>query len=237
MATRVEFKAGSGAAASGEIALPDGADKAPGLVLVQEWWGVNDHIRDVVDRFAKRASWCSRPTSTTARPRRTPARRAQLMQALDGKRAMDDIAGAVAYLTSHARSNGKVGVVGFCMGGAYTFAAASAIAELGAAVSFYGIAARRPHGLREDEGAHPRPRREPRRVGDRRPRRGDRAWGQRARRLDERARVRRASTRSSTTRAPRSTRPRRRSSRSSARSRSSTSTSARTAPRARHGPR
>jgi len=53
MTTRIDFPAGSGAATNGELALPEGSEKAPALVLVQEWWGVNDHIRSLADRFAK----------------------------------------------------------------------------------------------------------------------------------------------------------------------------------------
>jgi carboxymethylenebutenolidase len=139
MATKVEFKAKSGAPATGEIAVPEGSDKAPALVLLQEYWGLNDHIRSVADRFAKAGFVTLAPDLYHGKVTTNADEAAQLMQALDGKRAMDDIAGAVAYLSAHPRSTGKVGVTGFCMGGAYTLAATSAIPEIGAAVSFYGI--------------------------------------------------------------------------------------------------
>jgi carboxymethylenebutenolidase len=139
MASRVEFKAKSGAAASGEIALPEGTSKAPALVLLQEWWGLNDHIRSLVDRFAAAGFVTLAPDLYHGKITKDAGEAGQLMQALDGKRAMDDIAGAVALLASHARSTGKVGVTGFCMGGAYTLAATSAIPEVAAAVPFYGI--------------------------------------------------------------------------------------------------
>ena len=139
MANRVEFKAESGAAASGELSLPEGSGKAPALVLVQEWWGVNDHIRSLADRFAKAGFIVLAPDLYHGTVTKDPGKAAELMQSLDGKQALDDIAGAVAYLRAHPRSNGKVGITGFCMGGAYTFAATSAIPDLGAAVPFYGI--------------------------------------------------------------------------------------------------
>lgn len=139
MTTRVEFKAKSGAPASGELSLPEGADKAPGLVLVQEWWGVNDHIRSLADRFAKEGFVVVAVDLYHGTVTKDFNEAGALMQALDGKQAMDDIAGAVAYLQAHARCNGKVGVTGFCMGGAYAFAATSALPEVGAAVPFYGI--------------------------------------------------------------------------------------------------
>jgi len=139
MATTIEFKAKSGAAASGAIALPEGSGKAPGLVLVQEWWGVNDHIRSLADRFAAAGFITLAPDLYHGQATKDPAEAARWMNALDGKQAMDDIAGAVAALAAHPRANGKVGITGFCMGGAYTFAATSAIPELAAAVPFYGI--------------------------------------------------------------------------------------------------
>jgi carboxymethylenebutenolidase len=142
MATKIEFKARSGAAASGEIAVPahDGRpEKAPGLVLVQEWWGVNDHIRSLADRFAAAGFLTLAPDLYHGTVTKDANEATQLMNALDGKRAMDDIAGAVAALAADPRANGKVGIVGFCMGGAYTLAAVSAIPELAAAVPFYGI--------------------------------------------------------------------------------------------------
>jgi carboxymethylenebutenolidase len=139
MAHKVEFNAKGGAAASGELSLPEGSGKAPGLVLVQEWWGVNDHIRALVDRFAKAGFVVLAPDLYHGTVTRDAGEASKLMQELDGQRAMSDIAGAVAYLLAHPRVNGKVGITGFCMGGAYTFAATSAIPEIAAAASFYGI--------------------------------------------------------------------------------------------------
>jgi carboxymethylenebutenolidase len=139
MATRVEFNAKSGAAASGELSLPEGTARAPGLVLVQEWWGVNDHIRALADRFAQAGFVVLAPDLYHGKVTRDAGEASALMQALDGQQAMDDIAGAVATLLAHPRVNGKVGITGFCMGGAYTLAATSAIPEIGAAASFYGI--------------------------------------------------------------------------------------------------
>jgi carboxymethylenebutenolidase len=139
MATKIDFKAGSGTPTSGVIALPAGSERAPTLVLVQEWWGVNGHIESLADRFAAAGFITLAPDLYHGTIAKNADEAAQLMTALDGKRAMDDIAGAVARLLAEPRSNGKVGIAGFCMGGAYTFAAAAAIPELAAAVPFYGI--------------------------------------------------------------------------------------------------
>jgi carboxymethylenebutenolidase len=139
MTTKVDFNAKSGAAATGELALPDGTGKAPSIVLLQEFWGVNDHIRSLADRFAKAGFLVLAPDLYHGKVTKSADEAGKLMQELDGRRAMDDIAGAVAFLSAHPRSNGKIGVTGFCMGGAYTLAATSAIPEVAAAVSFYGI--------------------------------------------------------------------------------------------------
>jgi carboxymethylenebutenolidase len=141
MATNIEFHSKSGAPASGAMALPAGEGKAPGLVLVQEWWGVDDHIHDLADRFAAAGFVVLAPDlyEGVIAERGDSAKASQLMTELDGAKAMDKIAGAVAWLKGHARSNGKVGITGFCMGGAYTFSATSALPDLGAAVPFYGI--------------------------------------------------------------------------------------------------
>lgn len=139
MANKIDFKAKSGAAASGELSLPEGSGKAPCLVLVQEWWGVNDHIRSLADRFAQAGFLVLAPDLYHGKVTKDAGEAGAMMQALDGKQAMNDIAGAVAYLLAHERSNGKVGITGFCMGGAYSFAAVSALPELAVAVPFYGI--------------------------------------------------------------------------------------------------
>lgn len=139
MASKIEFSAKSGAASSGEIAVPEGSGKAPGLVLVQEYWGLNDHVRSLADRFAAAGFLTLAPDLYHGKVTKDPGEAGALMQALDGQRAMDDIAGAVLHLQAHPRFNGKVGITGFCMGGAYTFAATSALPELAAAVPFYGI--------------------------------------------------------------------------------------------------
>src|SRR3954447_25897457 len=130
MASKVSFSAKSGAASGGEIALPEGSGKAPAVVLIQEWWGVNDHIRSLADRLARAGFLVVAPDLYHGTVTRDAGEAGKLMQALDGKRAMDDIAGAVHFAMGHERGNGKVGVVGFCMGGAYSFAAASAIPEV-----------------------------------------------------------------------------------------------------------
>ena len=139
MAEKVAFTSKGGAEASGEIALPSGGGRAPAVVLIQEWWGLNDHIRSLLDRLAAAGFVALAPDLYHGTSTKDPEEAARLMNALDKPRALDEIAGAVRFLAGHGRTNGKVGVMGFCLGGALSFAAAATIPELGAAVPFYGI--------------------------------------------------------------------------------------------------
>jgi carboxymethylenebutenolidase len=139
MSSPITFTAQDGSDVTGEIALPVGDGKAPGLVLVQEWWGVNDHIRSLADRFAAAGFLTIAPDLYHGEVTADAAEAQALMVALDGQRALTDIAAATQALLAHPRCSGKIGVTGFCMGGAYAFVAATRIPEIGAAVPFYGL--------------------------------------------------------------------------------------------------
>jgi carboxymethylenebutenolidase len=139
MTQRVEFRSKSGEIEHGEIAEPSGAGKSPALLVIQEWWGVNDHIRSLVNRFAKEGFLAFAPDLYHGKITKDGGEAASLLKGLDWKRAVQDVAGAAAYLTSHPRSTGKVGITGFCMGGAVALAAAANVPELLAVVPFYGI--------------------------------------------------------------------------------------------------
>jgi carboxymethylenebutenolidase len=139
MATRVTFQAKSGAEASGEIALPAGEGKAPGVVLLQEWWGINDHIRSLLGRLAEAGFVACAPDLYHGKIAKDAETAGKMMGELDWPKAMDEIAGAAAYVASHPRSNGKVGVTGFCLGGALTLAATTMVPQFAAAVAFYGV--------------------------------------------------------------------------------------------------
>jgi carboxymethylenebutenolidase len=139
MTTRVSFKSKSGSEVTGELAEPGGSAKAPTLVLIQEWWGVNDHVRDLCERFAREGFLVVAPDLYHGKIAKDGAEAGKLMTELDTLNAVQELAGAVAYLKQHPRSNGKVGVVGFCMGGALSFAAACHIEGIDAVVPFYGI--------------------------------------------------------------------------------------------------
>lgn len=110
---------------------------APGLVLIQEWWGLNAHIRAVADRFAAAGFETLAPDLYRGRLASSADEASHLMSGLDFPDAThQDLRGAVQHLAASGR---KVGVLGFCMGGALTVAAAVHVPEIAAAVCFYGI--------------------------------------------------------------------------------------------------
>lgn len=139
MSSLITFTAPDGSQVSGEMTLPHGEGKAPGLVLVQEWWGLNDHVRHLAKSFAHEGFVTLAPDLYQGKVAKDAAEAQALMTALDGQRALADIATAARHLLGHPRVNGRVGVTGFCMGGAYAFVAATRIPEISAAVPFYGI--------------------------------------------------------------------------------------------------
>lgn len=139
MTTKVSFKAKSGSDVSGAFAEPAGAEKAPALVVLQEYWGLNDHIKSLVDRFAKEGFLAVAPDLYHGKVTTDASEAAGLSKGLDTLKAVDEIAGAVAWLKTQGRSNGNVAVTGFCLGGALALATACHVPDIAAAVSFYGI--------------------------------------------------------------------------------------------------
>jgi carboxymethylenebutenolidase len=136
--TRVEFETRTGKKASGELAVPAAAGKAPAVVLIQEWWGVNDHIRSLLERLAEGGFLALAPDLYHGKVTKDPGEAGRLMTALDHAQALQEIEAAAQYLQGHERAGGRVGVMGFCMGGMLTFRAAETISDFFCAVPFYG---------------------------------------------------------------------------------------------------
>ncbi len=139
MSERVTFTSKNGDAVGAALALPAGDGKAPTVVVVQEWWGLNAQIERTVDRLAAEGFVALAPDLYRGVVAKDATEANQMMTDLDGTRALADLEGAVAFLREHPRGNGKVAMTGFCMGGAYTLASACFIRGLAAAVPFYGI--------------------------------------------------------------------------------------------------
>lgn len=110
---------------------------APGIIVIQEWWGLNDQICGVADRFARAGFNALAPDLYKGRVTQKPDEANHLMTGLDFPGAThQDIRGAAQYLKGKST---KVGVMGFCMGGALTIAAAVHVPEVSAGVCYYGI--------------------------------------------------------------------------------------------------
>jgi carboxymethylenebutenolidase len=135
--SQVTFTRPDGKTASGYYVEPTAGAKAPGVVIIQEWWGVNDQIKGVAQRFAERGYRALVPDLYRGQVGLDAKEAQHLMEGLNfGEAAGQDIRGAVQYLK---QSSEKVGVTGFCMGGALTLLAAANVPELDAAVAWYGF--------------------------------------------------------------------------------------------------
>ncbi|CAN5914298.1 dienelactone hydrolase family protein [soil metagenome] len=139
MTTKVSIEGKGGTKIDGELAEPAGSGRAPALVLIQEYWGINDHIRSLADRLAKEGFLVIAPDLYHGKLAKDAAEAGALMTALDTHAAVKEIGATADFLKAHARGNGKVGVIGFCMGGALALASACHLEGLSAIVPFYGI--------------------------------------------------------------------------------------------------
>src|SRR2546425_9045638 len=119
----VEFPA-NGGRASGYLSAPD-SGRGPGVLVIQEWWGLNAHIRSIADRLAAEGFVALAPDLYHGRVTREPDEAGKLMMALNIEQAARDLRGAAAYLLGavsrpegHGGAGGpQAGGVGFCMGG------------------------------------------------------------------------------------------------------------------------
>ena len=131
----VEFQRPDGKAVSGYLAEPAQAN-APAIVVIQEWWGLNAQIRGVADRLATAGFQALVPDLYRGQSTVEAEEAHHLMSALNfGDAASQDIRGAVQYLKTRTA---KVGVTGFCMGGALTLLALTQAPEIDAGVVWYG---------------------------------------------------------------------------------------------------
>ena len=133
-----EFKA-NGRTAHGYLALPE-QGSGPGIIVIQEWWGLVDNIKDVADRFATAGFAALAPDLYHGSATKSPDEAGKLMMALNIAETEKDLRGAVDHLLAQPSVRGKkVGVVGFCMGGQLSLFAASKNSAIGACVDFYGL--------------------------------------------------------------------------------------------------
>ncbi|MBV8857177.1 MAG: dienelactone hydrolase family protein [Acidobacteria bacterium] len=134
----IEFQS-NGGTAQGYLSLPE-SGHGPGVVVIQEWWGLVPHIKDVADRFAAAGFVALAPDLYHGDVARSPDEAGKMMMALNIAQTEKDLRGAVEYLLNQEATEGDgVGTVGFCMGGALSLYAASKNERVAACVVFYGI--------------------------------------------------------------------------------------------------
>ncbi len=137
MGEMIEFRRPDGGTAPAYCVEPEAGGKAPGIVVIQEWWGLNDQIKGVARKLAEAGYRTLVPDLYRGTVTLEAAEAAHLMGSLDfGDAATQDIRGAVAHLK---QQSDKVGVIGFCMGGALSVLAAVCAPQADAVVSWYGV--------------------------------------------------------------------------------------------------
>lgn len=129
----------NGGTAHGYLAVPE-SGSGPGLIVVQEWWGLDDHMVDVSNRFAREGFVALAPDLYGGRVAHNEEEATTLAGQLSPEQAVKELAGAVDYLLAQPSvTSDKVGVVGFCMGGSFALHLAAVAGEkVAATVVFYG---------------------------------------------------------------------------------------------------
>ena len=127
----------NGKTTSAYLATP-AAGTGPGVIVLQEWWGLVPHIKHVCDRFAAEGLSALAPDMYHGQTASEPDGAGKLFMALNIAQAEKDLRGAASCLAPHS-STAKLGAVGFCMGGQLALFAATLNPTVGACVNFYGI--------------------------------------------------------------------------------------------------
>ena len=136
MGERVSYKA-NGGTTQAYLAKP--AADGPGVVVIQEYWGLVPHIERIAGRFAEAGFVALAPDLYHGEQAKSPDEAGKLMMSMRIDQAARDLAGAIDYLAALPQTTPKrVATIGFCMGGALSLYAASLNPEVGACVVFYG---------------------------------------------------------------------------------------------------
>ncbi len=128
----------NGRTGSGYLAVPR-SEKGSGVIVIQEWWGLVPHIKDVADRLAREGFVALAPDLYRGETTTSPDRAGKLMMSMRIDEAERDLRGAADFLLQYPGiASSRVGTVGFCMGGALSLYAATKNPKVGACVVFYG---------------------------------------------------------------------------------------------------
>jgi carboxymethylenebutenolidase len=138
----IEFPSSAGTT-HGYLATP-AAEQGPGVIVLQEWWGVEDHIRSVCDRLAAEGFYALAPDLYAGETTAQPSEAEQKMMALSMDKVEPQMCGAAEHLATLAGVEGAgVGAIGFCLGGGLAVWAAANCPQITATVSYYYVM---PHG-------------------------------------------------------------------------------------------
>src|SRR5688572_28555639 len=138
MGGMIEYRA-NGDKAQGYLARPDTGGVGKGIIVLQEYWGLTDHIKDVCERFAKLGYTALAPDLWDGKLTTDPDEAFRMLMALDIEAFAKKLSGAMAALHAHGAS-GKVAVIGFCMGGQLAVYAGTVLPDhVAAVIDFYGI--------------------------------------------------------------------------------------------------
>ncbi|HEY8171589.1 MAG TPA: dienelactone hydrolase family protein [Dehalococcoidia bacterium] len=127
----------NGGTADGYLATP-ASGKGPGIIVIQEWWGLNDNIKQIADRFAAEGFAALAPDLYHGKLTKEPDEAQKMLMSLNMPQAAKDMAGAFDYLAANDACTGKIGSVGFCMGGGLSLTLAT-VRPVSACVMYYGM--------------------------------------------------------------------------------------------------
>ncbi|MGH9741201.1 MAG: dienelactone hydrolase family protein, partial [Candidatus Acidiferrum sp.] len=134
----VSYKSGN-ETVSGYLALPQGHGRHPGLVVIHEWWGLNDQIKEEARKFAAQGYVVLAVDLYRGKVATTPEEAHELMRGVPDDRGIRDLEAAYSYLASRRDvETNKIGSVGWCMGGGWSIKLAMSEPKLAACVVNYG---------------------------------------------------------------------------------------------------
>jgi carboxymethylenebutenolidase len=123
-------------ATTAHVALPETESRAA-VILIQEWWGINDHVRDLCSRYAREGYTAVAPDLYRGKITKDSAEASRLMHELQTEDGMQTISAALNEVRGRYNAE-RVGITGYCMGGSFALRAACELHELAAAAPFYG---------------------------------------------------------------------------------------------------
>lgn len=119
------------------VAMPENRENAKAVILIQEWWGLNDHIKDIAERYADEGFIAIAPDLYRGKVATNPQEASELMNALAINDGIDTIKNAIDA-ARETYGNSHFGISGYCMGGTYSLRAACLLEGISAAAPFYG---------------------------------------------------------------------------------------------------